>query len=103
MFFFCSFVATVFFFSFFIYSVRVQLCSWEFRSRGRPEFQCGSEVLFPWQGAIRRFGGRKGEGSFSFFGFSILWPNEFKAGTSGEKHSFIIIIEKENTHLVGSG
>ncbi len=43
--FFCSFVATVFFFAFFIYSVRVQLCWWEFRSRGRPEFQCGSEVF----------------------------------------------------------
>ena len=64
-------------------------------------FNVALKFFFPWQlGGLE--GGRGGR-SFPFFGFSIPWPNEFKAGTSGEKHSFIIIIEKENTHLVGSG
>ncbi len=67
-------------------------------------FNVVRKFCFPGRGKLGGLEEGRGRGrSFSFFGFSILWPNEFKAGTSGEKHSFIIIIEKENTHLVGSG
>ncbi len=51
---------------------------------------------FPGRGQLGGLEGGGG-GSFSFFGFSILWPNEFKSGTRGEKHSFIIFFGRKHT------